>query len=54
MIIVGVMGTIVSLIAAFVFFAVAIMLVIRFVVLIFVLILSPLAFMGFILPQVKQ
>src|SRR3989344_7809791 len=54
MIIVGVMGTIVSLIAAFVFFAVAIMLVIRFVVLIFVLILSPLAFMGFILPQLKQ
>jgi len=54
LIIIGVMGTIVSLIAAFVFFAVAIMFVIRFVVLIFVMILSPLAFMGFILPQLKQ
>src|SRR3989338_8656588 len=41
LIIIGVMGTIVSLIAAFVFFAVAIMFVIRFVVLIFVMILSP-------------
>ncbi|MDZ4206038.1 MAG: hypothetical protein U1C12_02385, partial [Patescibacteria group bacterium] len=54
LIIIGVMGTIVSLIAAFVFFAVAIMFVIRFVVLIFVLILSPLAFLGFILPQLKE
>lgn len=53
LIIIGVMGTVVSLIAAFVFFAVAIMFVIRFVVLIFVIILSPLAFMGFILPQLK-
>jgi len=53
-IIIGLMGTIVSLIAAFVFFAVAIMLVIRFVVLIFVMILSPLAFMGYILPQLKK
>ncbi|MDO8728869.1 MAG: hypothetical protein Q7K26_03135 [bacterium] len=51
---IGVMGTIVSLIAAFVFFAVAIMLVIRFVVLIFVMILSPLAFIGYILPQLKE
>ncbi|KKT14415.1 MAG: hypothetical protein UV94_C0015G0006 [Parcubacteria group bacterium GW2011_GWC1_43_30] len=51
---IGVMGTIVSLIAAFVFFAVAIMFVIRFVVLIFVLILSPLAFIGYILPQLKK
>src|SRR3989338_10302 len=39
LIIIGVMGTIVYLIAAFVFFAVAIMFVIRFVVLIFVMIL---------------
>jgi len=54
LIIVGIMGTIVVLIAAFVFFAVAIMFVIRFVVLIFVLILSPLAFMGFILPQLNK
>ncbi len=50
-IIIGVMGTVVALIAAFIFFAIAIMFVIRFVVLIFVLILSPLAFLGFILPQ---
>ena len=48
------MGTVVALIAAFVFFAVAIMFVIRFVVLIFILILSPLAFMGFILPQLNK
>ena len=54
LIIIGVMGTIVSLIAAFVFFAVAIMFVIRFVLLILVLILSPLAFMGFILPELKK
>ncbi|MBI2674012.1 MAG: hypothetical protein HYX23_01895 [Candidatus Zambryskibacteria bacterium] len=54
LIIVGVMGTIVSLVAAFVFFAVAIMFAIRFVVLIFVMILSPLAFMGYILPQLKK
>lgn len=51
---IGVMGTIVTLIAAFVFFAVAIMFIIRFVVLIFVLILSPLAFMAFILPQLEK
>jgi hypothetical protein len=54
LIVVGVMGTIVSLIAAFIFFAVAIMFIIRFVVLIFTMILSPLAFMGFILPQLKK
>ena len=54
LIIIGVMGTIVTLIAAFVFFAIAVMLVIRFVVLIFVLILSPLAFIGYILPQLKS
>src|SRR3989344_3279746 len=51
---IGIMGTIVSLIAAFIFFAVAIMFVIRFVVLIFVLILSPIAFMAFVLPQLKK
>ncbi|OHB10490.1 MAG: hypothetical protein A3H60_01710 [Candidatus Zambryskibacteria bacterium RIFCSPLOWO2_02_FULL_44_12b] len=54
LIIVGIMGTIVSLIVAFVFFAISIMFVIRFVVLIFTLILSPLAFMGFILPQLEK
>ena len=51
---IGVMGTIVTLIAAFVFFAVAIMFIIRFVVLVFVLILSPIAFMAFVLPQLKK
>lgn len=48
---VGIMGSIMLLVAAFVFFAVAIMFVIRYVVLIFVLILSPLAFLGFVLPE---
>jgi len=54
LIIVGIMGTILSLIVAFVFFAISIMFVIRFVILIFTLILSPLAFMGFILPQLEK
>jgi len=54
LIVIGVMGTVVVLIAAFIFFAIAIMFIIRFVVLIFVLILSPLAFMGFILPELKK
>jgi len=49
-IMIGVLGSILSMIAAFVFFAIAIMLIIRFVVLLFVLILSPLAFLGSILP----
>jgi len=53
LIIIGVLGTIFVLIAAFVFFAISILLVIRFIVLIFVLILSPLAFLGFALPQFK-
>lgn len=51
---IGVMGSIMLLIAAFVFFAVAIMFIIRYVILILVLILSPLAFMAFILPQLKK
>lgn len=54
LLIIGVMGTVVTLIAAFVFFAIAIMFVIRFVVLIFVLILSPLAFLSFILPELDD
>jgi len=54
LIIIGVMGTVVNLIAAFVFFAVAIMFVIRFVVLVLVMILSPLAFLGYTLPEVKS
>jgi hypothetical protein len=52
--IIGVMGTIFSLIAAFVFFAVAIMFIIRFVVLIFVMVLSPIAFISFVLPEAEK
>ncbi|MEX0919271.1 MAG: hypothetical protein WDZ64_00795 [Parcubacteria group bacterium] len=51
---VGVMGSIMLLVAAFVFFSIAIMFVIRYVVLIFVLILSPLAFLGFVFPEVSK
>lgn len=54
LLIIGVMGTIVSLIAAFVFFAIAIMFIIRFVVLIFVLVLSPIAFVSFVLPKMDK
>lgn len=53
-IIVGVMGTIMSLIAAFVLFAVTLLFVIRFVVLIFVLILSPLMFVSMVLPKTQE
>ena len=53
LLIIGIMGTIVTLITAFVLFAVALMFIIRFVVLIFVLILSPLAFVASILPQLE-
>ncbi len=48
---VGVMGTIMLLIAAFVFFAIAIMFIIRYVILILVLVLSPIAFIAHILPK---
>ncbi len=51
---IGVMGSVMLLIAAFIFFAVAIMLVIRYVVLILVIILSPLAFLSFVLPQLDR
>ena len=54
LLVIGVMGTIVSLIASFVFFAISIMFIIRFVVLIFVLILSPIAFVSFVLPQMDE
>lgn len=47
---IGVLGSVMLLIAAFIFAAVAIMFIIRYVVLIFVLILSPIAFLGFALP----
>ena len=51
MFIIGVMGTLLSLVAAFVFFAMAFMFIIRFVILIFVLILSPIAFIAYTLPK---
>jgi hypothetical protein len=51
---VGIMGSIMLLIAAFVFFAIAIMFVIRYVILILVLILSPIAFVAYVLPDVDQ
>lgn len=51
---IGLMGSIMLLIAAFVFFAAAIMFVIRYVILILVIILSPLAFMGFVMPQLGK
>lgn len=51
---IGVMGTIFTLISAFVLFAVAIMFIIRFVVLMLVLVLSPIAFIAFILPQAEK
>lgn len=53
MITIGVMGSIMLIIAAFVFFAVAIMLIIRYVILILVIILSPIAFIAFVLPALK-
>lgn len=54
LLIIGVMGSIVALIAAFVFFAITIMFIIRFVALVFVMILSPLAFMAYVLPDLKK
>ena len=51
---VGVMGSVMLLITAFVFFAVALMFIIRYVVLIFVLILSPIAFLSYVLPEMDQ
>lgn len=50
MAVIGIMGSVITLIAAFIFFAVALMLVIRYVVLILVLILSPIAFLGDVIP----
>lgn len=52
--IIGLLGSVLLLICAFVFFAVAIMLVIRYVILILVLILSPLMFVGMILPSFNK
>lgn len=47
----GVMGSILLLISAFVFFAAGLMFIIRYVVLILVLILSPIAFIAYVLPS---
>lgn len=54
LIIVGLGGTVLVLITAFVFFAGAIMLLARTVVLVFLMILSPIAFMGNILPALGK
>ena len=48
---VGIMGSVMLLIAAFSFFAVALMFIIRYVILILVLILSPIAFIAHALPK---
>lgn len=48
---IGIMGTIMLLIAAFSFFAIAIMFIIRYVILILVLVLSPIAFIAYVLPS---
>lgn len=50
----GIMGTIMLMIAAFVFFSIAIMFVVRYVVLILVLILSPLAFLSYAFPALRS
>jgi hypothetical protein len=50
----GIMGSIMLLIASFVFFAVALMFIIRYVVLILVIILSPIAFIAYILPEAEK
>jgi hypothetical protein len=51
---IGVMGSILGLIVAFALAAIALMFVIRFAVLIFVLVLSPIAFIAFVLPQAEK
>ena len=50
----GIMGTVMLLIAAFSFFAVGLMFIIRYVVLIIVLILSPIAIVSFVLPNLEE
>lgn len=51
---IGIMGTIMLMVAAFVFFSVAIMFLVRYVVLILVLILSPLAFLSWVFPAMRE
>lgn len=52
LLIVGIMGSIVMVVAAVIFFTAAGMLFKRFIVLIFLMIFSPLAFLGLILPKI--
>ncbi len=54
MIIIGFVGSILVLIAAFIFFAAALMFVARFVVLVLVLIFSPIAIMSLALPALRS
>ncbi len=51
---IAIMGSIILLVAAFSFLAIAIMLIIRFVVLIFVMVLSPIAFVADIFPAMGK
>lgn len=48
----GILGSVLMLVAAFVFASVAVMLVVRFIYFVFLMILSPLAFAGMVLPQI--
>jgi|GEM_PF-1215380 len=50
---IGLFGSILLLVTAFVFFAMAMMFIVRYVVLMLVLILSPLAMISYILPQAE-
>lgn len=47
-------GSALLLVTAFVFLSVAILFIIRFIALLFYMILSPVAFLGFILPEMKE
>ncbi|OHA96672.1 MAG: hypothetical protein A3E32_03485 [Candidatus Zambryskibacteria bacterium RIFCSPHIGHO2_12_FULL_38_37] len=54
MLTIGVMGSILFLITTFVFLAVSVMFVVRYIVLIVLLMLSPIAYMGMALPEMKE
>jgi hypothetical protein len=51
---VGVLGSLVLLITAFIFFAITIMFVVRYIVLILLMVVSPLAFVASILPSMEK
>src|SRR5690606_24709247 len=51
---IAIMGSILMLVASFVFFAAALMFIIRYVVLILVLILSPIAFVAMVFPGLNS